>query len=435
MGMWRLEEPVLDANLQVAKGGMWPSQRKAYVSKAYIMAFLGGYGSGKSFLSAKFAIAMALHNAPSPFMAVSPSYKMAKRTIIPAIKTLLDGRKIQYKYNNTDHAFDIRHGGIIATIWVGSGQDADSLKGSNLCGFLMDEFAIQDEGVFTQLLARVRDPAARVRRVLLAGTPEGVIGWAYDMCHENGKNRKNYDVEVIEADTRENKALPADFIRVLENAYDEKMQEAYMRGKFVNLSRGRIYYNFDQDVHVKRVEVMEEEEVFLGLDFNVNPFTGVLFVKRNKKICYFKEVIMVGDADTPSIMDEAWEESNHMLTTIFPDPSGIQKRTSAIAGASDFTHIAEAGIRNRGEKFKILSRRRTPSLRDRWNATNAHLRAGLVEVDPSCTTLIRGLSYLTHENRGNSGEQFTHVTDAATYVIENLFSVSMRIQKKRRFYN
>ena len=194
MSFWRQEDPILDAAGLVTKGGMWQHQRDWWNSPAFIRALVMGYGGGKTLISGKRAISMARTNAPVPYMYVSPSYKVAKRTIIPTIKELLDGRKIPYRYNKSDFEFKIKAGKRTGIIWVGSGDVPDSLKGPNICGANIDEPFIQDKSVFDQILARVRDPRARIREITLTGTPED-LNWGFDICE--GDDRHKYDIELI----------------------------------------------------------------------------------------------------------------------------------------------------------------------------------------------------------------------------------------------
>jgi len=248
MSFWRNEAPVLSEEGIVLCGGMWESQRAAWRSKHFIKAFVGGYGAGKSSLISKRCIASAILNAPVPVMVVSPSYKMAQRTIVLAIKNLLTGKKIKYTYSKSDFEFRISYGGREGIIWIGSGEHPESLKGPNLAMVALDEIFIMDKEVFDQTLARVRDPQAKLREIWLSGTPEN-LNWGYDLCA--GDLQTNYDIDVYNVGTRENKALPKEFLKTLYAAYDKRTAEAYLEGKFVNLTTGAIFHQFDRTKHVK----------------------------------------------------------------------------------------------------------------------------------------------------------------------------------------
>lgn len=422
MSFWRKENPVLDEHGNILVGGMWEHQREAWNATEFIKAVITGVGGGKTFFGGKRGISLAMHNAPVPFMYVSPSYKQAKRTIIPTLEALLDGRKLRYSYNKSDNKFVIRggRGGYPATIWIGSGEDPKSLKGSNLCAAGIDEPFIQAREVFLEILARVRDPRASLREIFLTGTPED-LNWGYDICE--GEDRDNYDIKVIHASSRANLALPSSFLETLQSGYDDKMRDAYLDGKFVNMSRGRIYYGFERERNVLSIPD-PGGDLYLGLDFNVNPMAGIIFFTKGNKM-HIMEEILLANSDTEEMVNEACRRYPGRIKTAFPDPSGNSRKTSAPGGKTDFTIIKQSGI-------TVKSRVKAPTRRDRYNCANRRFQDNEtpLTIDPSCKKTIQGFEKLTHEGLKQM-EELTHPTDAATYPVEYLFPIKQRIQQAR----
>ena len=431
MSFWRKDAPVLNERGQVMMGGMWPSQRKAWESHSFIKAFVGGYGIGKSSTLSKRLIASAIYNAPNPVMVVSPSYRMANRTIALAVRHLLEGRKIKHRYNKSENEFKVYFAGREATIWIGSGEHPDSLKGPNLAAAYLDEVFLMDKEVFDQMLARVRAPSAKLREIWLAGTPEN-LNWGYDVCA--GHLKKNYDIDVYNVGTRENKALPASFLETLYAAYDEKTREAYIEGKFVNLTSGLIYHSFDRLKHVQKLDD-PGGELFIGNDFNVDPMCGVIFWVRGDHMHVMKEIELKGCSDTVEFVHEAWRESGQRATRFYPDPSGMQRKTSAVGGVTDITLMQAEGkvLQRSGQPFEVRARRRTPPRRDRYNAVNEMLRHDKLTIDPSCESLIKCLTLATHEGFAKH-DGLDHMPDALGYSIELEFSLQSVVQQGRRWY-
>ena len=421
MGMWRKEDPILNDDGVVIKGGMWQHQRDWWDSPAFIKALVMGYGGGKTLIQAKRAIAMARHNPKSPYMVVSPSYKMAKRTIIPTIVELLDargpiekklkGKALRYTYNKSEFEFKISGGG---TIWIGSGDEPKSLKGPNLGGAGIDEPFVQDIAVFEQMIARVRCPKARHREISLTGTPED-LNWGYDICQ--GDDKHKYDLQLIQASTRDNLALPEDYVKTLDNAYDAKMAEAYVDGKFVNMATGRIYYGFERNRNVKSIPFPPNTPSRLGQDFNVDPMAGCLFWINGNHMHIYAEM-EYQNSNTDYAIPEAQsiaEQAGGKLIVAYPDPSGKSRKTSAPAGQTDFTIIKSCGVR-------VKARTKAPLIRDRRNAFNKKLADGSLTIDPDCKRMIKYLEQLSHEKL-NKQEEMTHLTEAAGYPIEYLFPI------------
>ena len=424
MSFWRTEDPILDSEGIVATGGMWAHQRAWWGSSKFIKALITGYGGGKTLIGSKRAISMAMANAPIPFMYVSPSYELARRTVIPTLEMLLDGKQLRWRYNEQKKAFYIRGGrdGRVAIIWIGSGDKPRTLKGPNLCGAGIDEPFIQKKAVFEEMLARVRDPKAAHREIFLTGTPEE-LNWGYDICE--GEDASRYNLDFIQASSRSNLALPGDFIETLENAYDEKMCDAYLDGKFVNMSKGRIYYGFDRE---RNVQVIQDPggDLYLGIDFNVDPMAGVIFWTKGNKIHIIKEILL-DNSDTQEMVEEVERLFPGRVKTAFPDPSGKRRQSSASGGTTDFTIIKQAGI-------KVKARSKAPSRRDRYNCANRRFSDNEhpATVDPSCKRTIQGFEKLTHEGLKRM-EDLTHPTDAATYFMEYLFPIKIKIEQARMY--
>ena len=409
----------MNADGLVIKGGMWKDQRDFWNLPNYIKVLVKGYGGGKTFLSGKRAISVARHNAPVPYMYVSPSYKLAKRTIIPTLEELLDGRMIKHKYNKSDFEFKIKAGRKTATIWIASGDDYKSLKGPNLCAANIDEPFIQDKQVFDQVLARVRDPKAKLREITLTGTPED-LNWGYDICE--GDDRDKYDLGFIQASAKTNLALPREYIESLENAYDDVVAEAYVDGKFVNLSKGRVYYGFERGRNVCEKRRPESAIIQAGQDFNVDPMASVLFWVEGKQMHIFKE-IEKRNSDTENMVGSMQDLTGGRLQISYPDPSGKSRKTSAKAGATDFTIIRDAGV-------EVKARSKAPPIRDRRNAVNKKLKEGTLTVDPSCKKIIKYLEQLAHD-KFTKQEEMTHLTDALGYPVEYLFPIKRPIVQRR----
>ena len=410
MSFWRKDDPVIKAGKfpLVVTGGMFSAQRECWQSDHFYKFLVGGYGSGKTRWLGKRMIALSIYNAPYPCMVVSPTYKMAKRTIIPTIKDLLDGREIKYKYHSSDHYFTIHYDGHVGTLWVGSGNDPDSLKGSNLAAAGIDEPFLQKYDVLTQLSARVREPMANHSEICAAGTPEGIGGWGYDICE--GELRESYDIGVFRAKTSENLALPAHYLDNLRNTYDKKMLEAYFDGEFVTISNLLVYYNFTDDNIIDLPD--PGGELCIGLDFNVNPMAGVVFWKHGSRMHYIDEIEQP-NSDTETWMQIAHERYPDRIKTAYPDPTGKKRQTSAQVGRTDFTIIQNTGVE--------VKARKQQGIRDRHNSVNKKLEDGTLTVSPKCKKLIRYFKSSAHDDIDDS---MTHLLEGATYPVAFIYPLN-----------
>lgn len=419
MSFWRKEDPVIeypngeDGQPIVVKGGMFSHQREWWDLPNFIRLLVGGYGSGKTNTLCKWSIAMALHNAPVPFGIVSPTFTMAKRTIVPTIANLLDGKQtirqdLKWRLNKGDHEIYIDvECRPRATIMYFSGEDPDALKGPNLCGAGIDEPFIQHEDVFMQMNARCRDPRARLIAMGLTGTPEQ-LNWGYELAE--GEMRGRYDVGYVIADTRLNKAVSKQYSLRLIKGLDPRAAEAYVQGRFVNLSKGRVFYQFDRERNVKEMPSGSGVH-FAGMDFNVNPMAFCVGWHAGDRAHIYAEYELP-NSDTQYACATIRDE-HPKVRLVFPDPSGRRRSTSAPGGMSDFRWIQAAG-------FVVMSPTDQWPLRDSYNSVNAMLASGRLTIDPSCKRLIRYLSEYSHETIKQQAA-LSHLLDAMRYPITYLF--------------
>lgn len=418
---WRKEDPVM-VNGQVVTGGMWAHQREWWNAKEFIKALVTGYGGGKTNIGSKRAISVALMNAPSPFLAVSPSYKIAKRTLIPTIRALLNGKRtllsgFDYQYNKSDHEFLIYYGDRVATIWIASGDDPTSLVGPNIGAALIDEPFTQEREVFDQVVARVRDPVAKHQEIGLTGTPEQ-LNWGYDICE--GEERDKWDLKLVQASTRGNLALGGQegrYVQTMLRGFTAQAVKAYVDGQFVSLAEGLVYYGFDRFKNV--VDLPDPgHSLEVGMDFNVDPMAAVVFWTNGNHMHVVDEVELP-NSDTEDMCKVLHERYPGRIRNIYPDASGKARKTSAPGGRSDFWYIQQAG-------FDYYCKDANPPVRDRYNAVNGKLdpAAGTptLTFSPKCRKLISYQTQYSHRTL-NKQRGMSHLLDALGYPVAYKFPV------------
>lgn len=418
---WRREAPTMDDLGHVVEGGFWRHQDEWWRLPNFIRGLVTGYGGGKTFTLAKRMVSLALENAPVAVATVSPTYPMALRTIVESIDELLAGRqtleggKLTYHlYKSQPYRFVIRYGSRVGTILCYSGEHPHRLKGPNLGAAGIDEPFIQEKAVFDQVLARVRHPRAKRREINLTGTPEGVTGWGFDLFE--GELREKHDVGLVQCSSRENLSLPPDYVDRLESAYDDTARAAYVDGKFVNMAAGRIYHSFDPTTCVvDEDKVPDGAEVSVGMDFNVDPMSYVVFWRKGDRLHVIAEKEnRDSDAEECSVeIRQNWPQ----VKIVYPDASGSRRQTAS-KGVSDHDNIRSTGLR-------IICRAANPPIRDRINAVNGAFRHGRVTISPTCRKLRSYLLGQTYEKEHKqSGRAMSHLLDALGYPVAYLMPVS-----------
>ena len=370
---------------------------------------VGGYGSGKTYIGALRSIFLSYINAPLPGMYVSPTHGLAQKTIILTLKELFTRSEVDFVYNQ--HTGEFRIDNWNGCIWIGSGDKPDSLRGPNLAWGGIDEPFIQKREVFEQMTARVRHPEATQSEIFLTGTPEE-LNWGYQLVNDS-----KIDIGTVNASTLDNPHLPTDYKDSLLAAYSQEQIDAYVYGKFVNLTQGRVYKDFNRDKHVIKRET-DGWEIGAGQDYNIDANTIIIFAYTKKEIHVFDEIRKknAGTYDMAVALKEKYPDIR-----VFPDSTGSARKTSA--SQSDHDIMKQAG-------FQILAPRKNPSVRDRVNAFNRLLREERITFS-NCPYLVMDME----RNVWRSGDidkrdaEQTHAADAIGYAINWLFPIHERIAK------
>jgi len=368
---------------------------------------VGGYGSGKTHIGSLRMIRNSRINAGIPNQYVSPNYPMAKRTVVPTIRAFLDVAGVSYRYNKSDHEFYIHNWD--GHIWIGSGDDPDTLKGPNLGTAGIDEPFIQKAEVLDQMLARVRHPGAALHEIFLTGTAEQ-LNWGYDLATDKAED---YGCVPVVASTRDNTHLSPDFVKRLLNAYSEDQIAAFVDGQFVNLTTGQVY-SFRRDKNLAVRNDVVNGRIICGMDFNVAKMCACIGYRFPNGIHWFDEFVL-RDSDTFE-MGAAIKEKYPRID-IYPDPAGSARHSSA--GKSDHQILRDYG-------FNVISRRQHPKVTDGVNAVNKMWRDGTMTAEPSCKEIVADSERTIWGNNGQikKDAERSHMTEALTRPVEYLFPIN-----------
>lgn len=218
-----------------------PAQRQLVKSESRLVAFVGGYGSGKTRGAVYKSIVLGLKNAPCVGIFVEPTFAMVRDVAVRSFQEILDEMGLPYHFHRTDHIMRVAD---TFDILFRSGDQPERLVGINAAWGVIDEPALQSEEVPKALLSRLRDPKAKLYQLALTGTPEG-FNWFYDWCHKP-------DTDLIRAKTTDNPFLPKTYVEDLLKKYTPEEVNAYINGEFVKFEGG--WYKVRPAVRPHRME-------------------------------------------------------------------------------------------------------------------------------------------------------------------------------------
>ena len=398
---------------KILKENMLPHQRRWWDLPNYVKLMVGGFGSGKTYIGALRSLYLSYLNAPLPGMYVSPSHNLAQKTIVITLREVMDKAEMNYTYNQMKGEFAIHNWN--GRIWLGSGDKPDSLRGPNLSWSGIDEPFIQKRDVFNQMLARVRHPKAEQREIFLTGTPEQ-LNWGYKLT-----NSDKIDIGTIQASTLDNPHLPKEYKDSLLAAYTPEQIDAYIHGKFVNLTQGRVYKEFDRTIHVLHRE-LEGWDISGAMDFNVDAMTCEIFASNKNEIHVFDEFRLKNSGTYD--MAEAVKEKYPGIR-MYPDATGKARKTSA--SQSDHDILRQYG-------FKVISPRANPPVRDRVNAVNRLLKDRRMTLE-NCPYLIMDLEQNVWRNGDidKRDPEQSHASDAIGYAINYCYPIVRRVAVSKQW--
>jgi hypothetical protein len=231
-----------------------------------VVAFLGGYGTGKSVLGARWLLANALENPGSKFLAMGQDFKKARDTTFTKLFAQLPGERttlttsgfngpenspLVEDYNRQQHRLTLCNDTVVV---LGSADRYNRYAGAEFGAAWLDEPSHYGEdlheltGMVTTRLRGVDGPKTQLWTL----TGEG-----YNAAWEILEKRQNadgepigLDVEVVTASVLENPYLTEGDKQRFRRKYEgtSKEQQA-LHGGFA-AATGLVYSKFSRDTHV-----------------------------------------------------------------------------------------------------------------------------------------------------------------------------------------
>lgn len=230
------------------------------ISKNKFPAFVGGLGSGKTFIGCLRAIIEAFKGQDGIILA--PTYPMLKDATQEVFFDILDTAGIFYEWNKSDQVVYLPT--PKAKILFRSADKPDRLRGPNLSWAYLDEMALMKGLIWKIIIGRLR-----IGKTSAWGTttPAG-FNWVWEKWVDNPAP----GYKIFHATTRDNPYLSTDYIEDLENDYTGSFAKQEIDGEFVSFE-GLVYEEFRRDDHMIDFELAEGWQRCRAIDWGyTNPF-------------------------------------------------------------------------------------------------------------------------------------------------------------------
>jgi hypothetical protein len=375
-------------------------------------AFVGGYRSGKTWVG---CTNICDHIAKYPRVSAGyfvPTYPMLEDIFYPTIEAVapLFGFKATVNRSKKRVFFfdgDAYYGDCICR----SMEQPERIVGFKIGYALIDEIDLlpkpKADIVWNKVAARMSyNIEGLPNRIDVTTTPEG-YGFAYNKFVAN----KTDSYGIVHASTRDNaKNLPPDYIPSLIETYPSYLIDAYLDGRFVNLTAGTVYHAYKRDIHDSNEEIRAGERLFIGQDFNVGKMCSAILVQRPNGFHVVDQLINI--MDTPALCKVLAQRYAGHEIMIYPDASGGARKT-VDASRSDIALLKEA-------RCVVRVNSTNPTIRDRVVSVNNAFEKGVLHVNyRRCREVASCLEKQAYDSNGEPDKQsgFDHMNDALGYFV------------------
>ena len=350
----------------------------------------------------------------------APTFKQAKRVFWRTLKRSIPREwLVNGRWNETECYGELLSGHVIRIVGL---DNYDDLRGSGLFFFAGDEWADAKPQAWTEVIMPMLSTAQG--HALLIGTPKG-----FNHFHEGyaaGQPGGEVDTKSWLYTTLAGGNVPPEEVERARRVLDARTFRQEYEASFETFS-GQVYYAFSRAETVKAKAYDPKLDLHIGMDFNVDPMNATVWQEHmgphGVEAWQIDEIVIptsntheMADAiisryGKPSF-DPLKPELKHI--TIYPDPAGAQRRTSA-QGKTDISILVEKG-------FRVLALTSHPLVRDRINLVNGKFQSAdgvrHAFVDPRCKVSIAAYEQLVYKEGTNEPDKDSghdHPTDATGY--------------------
>ena len=350
---------------------------------------------------------------------VAPTYRMAKNIMWKKLKKKLVSLNWVRKVNETELTLELVNG---SEIQLKGAENFDSLRGTGNNFIVLDEVADMHKEVWFEVLRPTLSDTAG--HCLFLGTPKG-MNWFKDL-YDNALTKKNWVSFTFT--TLDGGNVPAEEIEAARQDLDSRTFKQEYEATFENFS-GIVSYAFGKH-NIRAAEpVNDHEQLILGTDFNVSPMSCTVKRRTRDGLHQIDEIVLYSSS-TDELVTEIRNRYPKNPITIYPDPAGVQRKTSA-NGNTDIKILENAG-------FTVRYHRQHPLVKDRINSANSlfFLREDTTTrfyIDPKCKHTIKSLQQFCYKEGTQIPDKdsgFDHMFDALTYAIQFLFPINKEQEQR-----
>lgn len=407
-----------------------PWQTRAWRSRARFRIAIAGRQSGKSHWLRTELIAGAVAKPRQLVEYFAPTLDMARDLMWEPLKASLHGGYI-LKINESRLQITLRNNSIMR---LRSADVPDRAKGVGRHLVGIDEFVQMDKSIWFEAIRP--SLSATGGRAIFTSTPKG-YNWGYDLWlkaqQPDFTQWDTFGITSLEAGL----ISPEDIAEARATLDPRTFRQEY-EASFETLA-GRVYDRYSRAAYPEgNLDVSVEDDpslpLLVGMDFNVNPMSATLGVRRGDEYHVFQSLeLPTSNTDEMAQHLRAYAGDQRPIH-VCPDPSGRSRRTSAQRDTTDFTILESYGC-------FVDAPFKAPLVSDRVNNTQSNLGSAdgrrRVRIHPTGGALLGraldGLTYKEDTNLVDKTSGLDHLPDALGYVLWQEFNLMQRAWTVRTF--
>lgn len=346
---------------------LYPKQKEFCDSSAWMRGFCAGRGSGKTRIGAIDLLNRARKGRS--YLVVAPTYVVMRDATLPMFESVAkEYGRLQTKVNRSagNMSCDIHtNEGGSAHVDFRSGQEPQTLVGSNRSGVWLDEMTLMKDSVMPYVLPALRE-GGDLGWVSSTFTPKGPRHWSYHLFFdEAGHPRPNRSL--TRAKSADNPFLPAEFVHNMMSIMSSNLAQQELEGMFVDL--GGLMFQMDwfpvidfQDIpHPnKLVNICRYWDKASSVRDGADYTAGVLVAVDEDGIFYVLDVVRGrwNPADRSRVMIETAHKDRDRYTgkvmVMFEQEGGSGGLESAILTQQEMAGFNAYPDKVSGQRHKII---------------------------------------------------------------------------------
>ena len=399
-----------------------PAQRKVTEDKSRWRVVCAGRRFGKTHLAIRELAKFARYPDRLVYY-ISPSYRMSKQIAWRKLSKKLKQLNWVTKANESELTLYLVNG---SRIELKGADNYDSLRGVGLNFAVFDETADMEPGTWYEVIRPALSD--QLGHALFIGTPKG-HNWFKDLYDFGVRGTPGWSSYTFT--TLDGGRVSPEEIEAARRDLDARTFSQEYLATFENF-QGRVAYNFDRNIHLKRLDKPNTKIIHVGLDFNVNPMCAVILVEHEGAL-YAIDEIRIPNSNTTELVFELKNRYGRSEIRSYPDPSGASRKSSS-GGQTD--HII---LRN--NHIKVFTYTSHHPVKDRIAALNSRLLSDSGDIrlfiDPKLKYTIESLERYTYKEDTQIPDkgQYDHMFDALSYCVEYLYPIksSTHLPPPQRF--